>query len=196
MREFVLRALKARSDPHFDITDLPSAGRMDVVCRCISNALFISNDVRRDTIFHVVFDGPSNPPKTVSFYGDSVKDLYFDELSIAKTLRKALSKKLEKDKIIESAPGVFVQKLGFEPLVSLKIKTHQLIYLHEKGADIRSVLLKKDLLFVFGDYIGMPKKTEVFLDNLGALRVSISPIMLFASHTITIVHNELDRRSF
>ena len=60
MREFILRAQKARTSD-INLADLPENGRLDLVCRCISNALFISNDLRRDTIIHVVFEGPAFP---------------------------------------------------------------------------------------------------------------------------------------
>ena len=43
MTEFILRALKGKTT-EFDVNKLPENGRMDLVCRCVSNALFISND--------------------------------------------------------------------------------------------------------------------------------------------------------
>ena len=67
MREFILRASKTVTNPNYiNLNDLPGAGRLDLVCRCVTNALFISNDMRRDTIIHVVLEGPNYPPKTVS----------------------------------------------------------------------------------------------------------------------------------
>ena len=59
--------------------------------------------------------------------------------------------------------------------------------------DIREYKFNKDPTFIFGDYIGMPRKTEKLLERLGAKKVSLGPQMLFASNCITIVHNELDR---
>jgi tRNA (pseudouridine54-N1)-methyltransferase len=195
MREFILRTLKGRTT-EFDINKLPAEGRMDLVCRCISNALFISNDLRRDTIIHVVLDGPSDPPKVVSFYGDSLKGMEFDEKNIAEHINEALIKgknlKLNEEKNLGN--GIKISKKSFEQLVKEKFNEgRQLFYLHDSGNDIRETKFKKDVVFVFGDFIGMPRKTEGLLDRYKAERISLGPRMLFASHCIVVVNNELDR---
>jgi len=69
MREFILLALKAKTSADFSLDNLVKAGRMDLVCRFVSNALFIANDLRRDTIVHVCMNGANDPPKIISFYG-------------------------------------------------------------------------------------------------------------------------------
>ncbi len=195
MREFILRALKGKTTPDFSLDDLPSAGRMDLVCRCISNALWISNDLRRDTIIHVVMDGPSLPPKIVSFSGLELRGVSFDERDIARHIKEALmkGKPLEINEEADVSPGIKVAKKSFEALVKEKSNTSQLFYLHKKGNDIREVKFEGDVTFVFGDYIGMPKNTESLLDRLGAKRLTLGPVMLFASHCIIVAHNELDR---
>ncbi len=195
MREFILRAQKAYTT-EFNLDDLPDAGRIDLVCRCVSNAVFLSNDLRRDTIIHVVLEGPKDPPKVISFNGNELRDFYFDEKNIARVILKALKKGkgLKLGEEVEAHPGVKISKKSFEQLVKEKNQT-QLIYLHEKGTDIREKEFKENVTFIFGDYTGMPKKTENFLENNGAEKISISNKMLFASHCIVIVHNELDRKT-
>lgn len=198
MREFILRARKARTD-FFDINDLVGAGRMDLVTRCISNALFVSNDIRKNTIIHVVLEGPKHPPKTISFIGKDLRNFPFDEKGIARFILKALKKgkNLKVNEEINVSEGIIINKKSFEYLVKEKIKEKkQLIYLHPKGKNINNIKIKKNVVFVFGDYVGMPKKTEKFLDNMGAIKVNISPLTLFASHCIVIVHNELDKLSY
>lgn len=201
MREFILRALKARTDDNFSLNDLPQAGRMDLVCRCISNAIFISNDLRRDTIIHVVLDGPSDPPKIISFNGETLKGINFDERDIAMHIQNALKKGkgLKLNESAEVSPGINISKKSFEQLVKEKSEAgKQLIYLHDEGESVREFKFAndKDRVFVFGDFIGMPRKTEGLLDRLSAKRISIGPKMLFASHCIIVVHNELDFRGF
>ena len=88
--------------------------------------------------------------------------------------------------------GIKVSKKSFEALVKEKSKTSQLIYLNNKGQDIRTFNFQENTTFVFGYYIGMPRKTEKLLDRLSAKKINLSPKMLFASHCIIIVHNELD----
>ncbi|MDD4877815.1 MAG: tRNA (pseudouridine(54)-N(1))-methyltransferase TrmY [Candidatus Nanoarchaeia archaeon] len=210
MREFILRARTAKTGD-FDINDLPSAGRMDIVCNSVSNALNIANKLREDTVMHVVLEGSPEPPKIISFHGDSIKGMLWDEKSIAEHIRNALLKskgqsmKKEISKghchsvpgpsTLKVAEGLFVEKKSFEALVKEKVKEgKQVVYLHQDGKDIRETELKKDIVVVFGDYIGMPRATEGLLDRLGAERISLGPKMLFAAHCILIVHNELDRR--
>lgn len=194
MREFILRARTAKTSD-FDINNLPAEGRMDIVCSSVSNALNIANKLRKDTIMHVVLEGSPEPPKIVSFHGDSITGMLWDEKSIAESIRKALIKSKGQNGKIKTSEGLFVEKKSFEALVKEKIKEGtQVAYLHQKGKDIREAELKKDIVVVFGDYIGMPRATEGLLDRLGAERISLGPEMLFAAHCIILVHNEFDRR--
>ncbi len=196
MREFILRALKAFTSPNFSLNDLPGAGRMDLVCRCISSALWISNDLRRDTKIHVVLEGKPLPPKTITFYGKELKGLSPDERNIASHIRLALKKglNLKMNEEVEVWSGIKIAKKSFESLVKEKAKEFQLIYLHPKGKDIREFEFKEKVCFVLGDHIGIPRKTEKLLDRIGAERVSLGPKVYLASHCITIVNYELDRR--
>ncbi|PIN81379.1 tRNA (pseudouridine(54)-N(1))-methyltransferase TrmY [Candidatus Woesearchaeota archaeon CG10_big_fil_rev_8_21_14_0_10_30_7] len=191
MRTFILRAQKANTTS-FDIDDLPGAGRIDLVCRCISNAVFLSNDMRRDTIIHVVLEGPKNPPKIISFNGNELRDFYFDERNIARLILIALKKgkTLNLNETINVHPGINISKKSFEQLI--KEQTGKLFYLHKKGTAIENVKFEENTTFIFGDYTGVPKNTEKFLDRY-AERVKLSNKMLFASHCIIIVNNELDK---
>lgn len=198
MREFILMALKAVTKPDFILNDLPgSGGRMDLVCRCISNALWISNDLRRDTTIHAVLGGPNDPPRTISFDGKYLRGANPDERNIASHIRIALKRGLDLklDEEAKVSPGIKIAKRSFETLVKEKSKTVQLIYLHWDGDDIRKFNFKDDVCLITGDHIGLPRKTEKLLDRLGAKKVSIGPRIYLASHVISIVHNELDRRS-
>ena len=82
MRTFILYARKARSDANFKINDLPSYGRMDLVCRCISSCLFLSYKKREKIKLYVVFNGPPRGPVTICF--DGKPNFYPDERSTAK----------------------------------------------------------------------------------------------------------------
>lgn len=197
MREFILRALKSKTSP-FNVNELANAGRMDIVCDCISTALFTASNVRIDTIIHVILEGPSFPPKLISFFGSELKGLDFDQKSIAEIINQALkqSTNLKLNEEINLGNGIRISKKSFEALVKEKSKTSQLIYLNHKGQDIRIFEFQDNVTFVFGDYIGMPKKTEKLLERIGAKKIKLGPKMLFASHCITIVHNELDRFNF
>ena len=196
MKEFILLALKARTSPDFNLTKLQEAGNLDLVCQTVLNTLWISNNLRRDTIMHVALNGPEFPPKIISIYGESLKSCEPDEVTIARCIKKALKEglnlKLNEEK--EVSPGFRISKKAFETLVKEKSKTSQLIYLHPEGEDIRKFNFDKNITFILGDYIGLPRKTEKLLDRLKAKKIKISPLTLFASHCPIIVHNELDRK--
>lgn len=197
MREFLLRALKARTDDNFSLDNLPDAGRLDLVARCISSALWLAKGLREDTIIHVNLEGPKFPPKIISFYGNKLRGFYFDEKGIAKFIKLALDKgvNLKLNENLEVYPGIIVSKKSFEQLIKEK-QDYQIIYLHKKGKNIREFDFKENILVVFGDYIGMPKKTEIFLQRYNSEKVSLGKIEYHASHCIVIVNNELDRRLF
>ncbi len=193
MKEFILRAQKSRTSD-IELDDLPGAGRFDIICDSVANALHVSYHIRPDVVFHVVLEGPKYPPKTISFYGEQIKELNFDEMSVAKVLSKCLhkGKNLQLGEEIAVFPGIKVSKKSFESLIKEK-QGKQMFYLHKKGKDIRDIKFKKDVIFVFGDFTGIPKNTERFLDRNNAEKISLGPVMLFASHCIPICLNELDR---
>src|SRR3989338_8018091 len=119
MREFILLALKACTSPDFDINNLPKSGRLDLVCRTVSNALWIANDLRRDAVIHAELNGPRLPPKIISFYGETLKGVEPDERSIAFCIKNALrhGMRLGLNESIEVSPGITVAKKAFETLL-------------------------------------------------------------------------------
>lgn len=197
MISFILRARKAPTSPDFSLDDLPSAGHLEVVAHCISNALFFANQIRNDVTVHASLDGPPNPPKTISFDGSGLGSLDgFDERSIARAMQNALEvgQGLPTDESRQAMPGLTVSKRGFERTVQ-GCAGDQLFYLDRGGTDIRDVEFGKNPAFIFSDHLSMPRKTDKYLKRLGATRISLGPRLLFASHCIVLVHNELDRRN-
>ena len=87
MRQFVVCGHDAPTTPEFPLDDLPSAaGRLDVLCRCVNSALFLSHGIRDEARVHLVL----RDELTVSFDGGSVRRLNPDERSTAATIRNAL----------------------------------------------------------------------------------------------------------
>lgn len=196
VREFLLLANRAPTSPNFKLNDLPGAGRMDLVCRCVSAALFLSDDIRRDTSITVVLDGPPDPPKAVTFDGARVRRLYPDERNVASHIRIALEAGLRAGpgETPEPEPGVTVARKGLEPLLRERAE-NALLYLHKGGEDIRKAELPEGATFVLGDHLGLPKTADGLLEQLGARRVSAGRVEYLASQIIAVVHNELDRRA-
>ena len=197
VREFILLALKAPTSPDFSLDNMPESGRVDLVCRTISNALYVSMHIRKDTLIHVCLNGPSSSPKIVTFDGEFLAGMEFDERNVARFLQKALAAgiNLKLGEQVQVQSGLNVSKKAFETLVREKAEEgKQLVYLDEKGEDIRKFKFKENPVFILGDFIGIPKNTEKLLKRVGAEKMKLGPVMLFASHCPVIVHNELDRK--
>ncbi|MGB2841705.1 MAG: tRNA (pseudouridine(54)-N(1))-methyltransferase TrmY [Halobacteriota archaeon] len=190
MKQFILYTNKAVTSPDFSLDDLPgSGGRMDLVARCICNALWISHDLRRDSCIHVVACGSPNPPVVISFYGNMLRDVSPDERNIAAWIKKALAKKRKN-------PGISIRKLSFQQLVEELASEGNFFYiLHEQGRDISEVKLKVDSVFVLGDHIGLPEKEEKFVAQFEHDKISLGTTSYLASQCVTVLHYELDKKS-
>ncbi len=203
---------KAVTDGQFSLNDLPgSAGRMDILCRCVNSALFLSHDLRRDVVIYLVLLGEPEPPKIVKFSGQDVRYLNPDERSSGSLIKKALELKA-RIRWKESTPGVWVRQGDLEDLlIELNINAgednegsvdkgtdNKLYYLLEDGADIRDKMegtLPQRATFILGDHVGMTPDEEQKIMDAGAQSINVGPLSLHADHCIIVVNNELDRKN-
>jgi len=188
MRTFVLYARKARTDSDFSLDDLIGAGRMDLVCRCISSALWLSHNSREDTQIFVVLNGPPKPPVTIWFRGSEFSKVYVDEITNAKWVKNILSMNFGKEWL--DVEGTRVARKSFqEVLFELNGKNY---VLHEKGEFIDNVRLDKNPVFVLGDQIGLPDKEEKFALRNGE-KISLGKNVYLASACISIINWVCDK---
>jgi len=177
----------ARTDGNFSLNDMPgSAGRMDVLARCVNASLFLSHDLRRDTDCFLVLLGPPAPPKTVLFRGSEVRYLSPDERSAGALLKKALDLPCG-DEFRESTKGVFVRKGGLARLLA----EHWFAVLDESGTDIRSAGSLPEAVLL-SDHQNLTEE-EMAL-TAGCPKFSVGPRSLHADHAIITLMNEIDRR--
>jgi tRNA (pseudouridine54-N1)-methyltransferase len=191
MKHFVYFSSKARTTGNFDSNNLMKAGRIDIAIHSIISALFLSHDKREDVKMHLVFYGAPDPPKHIEI--EITPDQYISKKNIAGLLKKILykGKKGEKTEVV---PGCFVEKKSFLKVIEeLEEKGNKIFILDKRGEDIRKVEIPEDCAFVIGDHEGLPKKEAKRLKKV-LHSVSIGPKMYFASQTIAIVNNELDRK--
>ena len=93
MRDIVIIGHKAKTNGDFSLNDLPgAAGRMDILCRCVSSALFLSFGMRRDVNIHLLLLGDPDPGKIIRFEGLNLRYLNPDERSSGSLIQKALQK--------------------------------------------------------------------------------------------------------
>ena len=188
MRTFVLYARKARTDSNFKLNDLISAGRMDLVCRCISSALWLSHNVREDVRIFVVLNGPPKPPVTICFQGSKLSKVYVDEMTNAKWIKKILSMKFGKEWLEVDATKI-ARKSFQEILTELNGKNY---VLHEKGEFIDNVKLDENPIIVLGDQVGLPDKEEKFALRNGE-KISLGKNVYLASACISIINWVCDK---
>ncbi|MCX9085660.1 MAG: tRNA (pseudouridine(54)-N(1))-methyltransferase TrmY [Candidatus Methanoperedens sp.] len=192
MKNFLIVGHKAVTET-FSLNDLPgAAGRMDILCRCINAALFLSHDLRRDVCVFIVLKGEPSSPKIVRFDGSMVRYLSPDERSCASLIKKALEKKAQ-DFWTESTAGVSVRKGDMEAIIKeLEMK---ITYLREDGEDIRAKIFEgySNRLFVLGDHLGLTEVEEKMISECEHETISVGPLSLHADHCIVLLHNEMDR---
>ncbi len=187
MTSFAIIGHLAHTNADFALNDLPgSGGRMDILCRCVNTSLFLSHDLRRDVACYLVLCGGPVPPKTVRFSGDAVRSLSPDERSAGALIKKALDLPAG-SKFRYAAPGVSVRNGGLAQLMT----EHVFGVLDEKGTDIRTAGIIPDALLL-SDHLNFTQDEELQVQECP--RFSVGPECIHADHTITIVHNELDRR--
>jgi len=192
MRAFLVVGNRAATAP-FNLNDLPGAGRMDIMCRCVAQALFVSHGIRRDVEIYLVLLGEPDPLKTVLVRGSGVRYMAPDERNIAGIIRKALGAKAGKE-WNKSSPGVYVARKGLTEI--LDATPCKVVYLREDGEDIRKIASNlKNCMFVLGDHLGLAEEEEKEVMKRAWKVVRVSPISLQADQCIVIVHNELDRVS-
>ena len=191
MAEFVYYSKSAVTAGNFIKDNLMEAGRMDIVINFLIAAFFISNDIRNDTKLHLIFDGPPNAPLHILMKYDD--GLPISKKDVAGLIKRILFKApKEKGKVVNPAPGCFVEKKSFEALIEeLNESGKNVFLLDKKGKDIRDLKLAGNEVFVIGDQDGFPEDKKHILKRID--KISVSPKMLFASQAVTIVHNEIDR---
>ena len=172
--------------------DLMKAGRMDIAIHSLIQGVFLSHDFRKDLKFHFIFYGMPDPPKHIEI---QVKEgTPISKKDVAKIIQKLLYKYREGEKK-EVFPGCFVEKKSFLKVIDELIRDENEIFiLDKKGEDIRESKISKNCVFIIGDHEGLPKKELRRLKKV-TTPVSVGPKMYFASQTIAILNNELDRRS-
>ncbi|AZH24402.1 tRNA (pseudouridine(54)-N(1))-methyltransferase TrmY [Haloplanus aerogenes] len=193
MRQFVVVGHDAPTTPDFALDDLAgAAGRLDVLCRCVNSAFFLSHAIREDVRAHLVLADEF----TVTFEGSDLRRLNPDERSTAALIRNALERR--EDAIghqpVESSPGVSIRRRGFEATVDALDGT--LVHLHEDGTPVVDTEPPVDPVFVLSDHHDFTAAEADLLAERADARVRLGPTALHADHAIVVAHNYLDTEGF
>jgi tRNA (pseudouridine54-N1)-methyltransferase len=195
MRRFVVLGQRARAQPDFSLSDIPStSGRLDVLLRCLRAGLLVSHGVRRDTIVYLCLLGDPERPRIVRFDGPAAKYMRPDERSLATVVRKALSTAPDGGNFTRVRDGIAIADGGL-PRLWAELEGSHCVLLEESAPDLRACALPSgDLTFVIGDHLGWPEGAREALLANGAQAVSVGPVSLHAEDVVTLIANELDRR--
>jgi len=204
MREFIYYSEHAKTTGNFDSNNLMKAGRMDIACQMVIMSFFISHHIRNDVKLHMIFNGPPNAPVHLELFpgeneeGELKSKIEISKKDVAGFIKKMLYK-VKKGEKTEIAPGYNVEKKSFTDLVKKMLDEGKKVYiLDRKGGDVRTLKDNdfEDSVFVLGDQDGIPKEQIKKLKKMGVEKISIGKQMYFASQTMTILQNEMDRREY
>jgi tRNA (pseudouridine54-N1)-methyltransferase len=191
MRQFLVVGHDAPTTPDFALDDLAGgAGRLDVLCRCVTAALLLSHGVREDTRVHLVLADEF----TLRVDGSAVRRLNPDERSTAARVRDALERRDEAVGRVpaEPSPGVKLYRMGFEETLDALAADATVVHLHEAGRPAPAGDPPDDPLFVLSDHRDFAPPERERLDAVADERISLGPRALHADQAVTVAHNYLD----
>jgi tRNA (pseudouridine54-N1)-methyltransferase len=158
------------------LNSLTGFGRLDVICRCISNAFFLSNNFRKDVILHIFF----NKNKMIlRINGATVRGINPDERAIAGVLKRVFQK-------LPTPKGIDFFRGSIEDLIF----KHKPMLLDRDGEPYKCEKSEPPS-FLIGDQLGYPPEYKNLLKSLK--KVSLGSEEYLSSQTITILNYLLDQ---
>jgi tRNA (pseudouridine54-N1)-methyltransferase len=194
-RTYIIVGNKAATAP-FHLNDLAgAAGRMDLLCRSVSAAFFLSHDLRRDVVIYLVLRGGPAPPRTIRISGTDVKYMSPDERNIAGLIRKALSVEDIDPRWVVSTPGIQVSSRDLVDLLQGLSREERAnpFHLTEDGGPIDEADLGGYVTFLLGDHNGLTPEQEGLIDDWP--RLSLGRTSYHTDHCITVLNHTIDMRA-
>ncbi|MFX0174226.1 MAG: hypothetical protein ACFE9L_20285 [Candidatus Hodarchaeota archaeon] len=175
MRRFIIISNTVDTTKTLSLNSLTAYGRLDVLCRCITAAFFISDTFRKDVTISLYF---KKNEKILEIHGSQIKGLNPDERAIAGVLRRVFSGK--------EYGGITFHSMKLEDLL---INLTPFI-LDSSGETSVQQLENHNNIFVIGDQLGFQEEDRDLLKKFNKL--SLGPNIYLSSQTITILNYLLD----
>jgi len=190
----------------FKLDNLP-AGRVDLLARCVSSAIFLSHGVRRDTRVWLALQ---NHNVTVCLDGAAVRGLHPDERSVAAAMRRTLAVAHGAASRAHSDDGWTFHAGGLAARLDDLLRADDLggptpprplVQVHEEGASGLTDTLRGydrvqgsmvNAVFVFGDQLGFSAEEDAEIARCGGVRATVGPLPLLTSHCIVLAHHACD----
>jgi tRNA (pseudouridine54-N1)-methyltransferase len=199
MREIIYYSRTAPTAGSYIKEDLQESGRIDIAVHTVIAAFFLSHKIRTDVTLHLIFAGPPDPVKHIEIKPvtegkTGIDKIYLAKKNVSDVLKKILYKFKEGEKR-EVFPGFWIERKGLLELVNdlVKKQKRNIYILDQDGEDVRTAKIKEDPIFILGDHKGLPSKELKRLKTL-CNAVSIGKRTYFASQTVAVIQNEIDRR--
>ena len=189
MRRFIVIAHELPASADISLDNLPGAGRLDLLSRCVTSALLLSHDIREDVRVDLLVDG-----YVVEFDGSELRRLNPDERSTAARIRDALDAREGAigSMAATSSPGVSIRSGDLESVLEGLPAENTLVELHAKGQPVCEWSPPEDPVFVLSDHRQFAKAESDLLGQRADERLSLGPRALHADQAITVAHNYLD----
>lgn len=197
MRTFVLRARAAPTESQKLLGSVGSDAHTEILAHTLMNAIFVAQSHRADVTVYLVLESTLDFSRTIRFDANAMHNIGgFHEQALLGKVAKALdtSKGMGKEETRPVESGVSVRTLSFERLVQELAVDHQLFVMDPKGTSIREHVFEGHPCFLLTDHIPMPKKILPSLERIGAKKIALGKMMLFASQCVVLIHHELDLR--
>jgi len=190
MRQFVVLGHDAPLSGDFSLNGLPGEGRLDLLSRCVTAGLLLSHGIREDTTVQLVL----GDAMTIRFEGATLRGLHPDERSTAALIRTALEQHEEAIGHIpvETSPGVFLTRVGFEETLQTLATEGTICQLHEEGMSITEQEPPENPVFVLSDHQDFQPFEQELLSAYSDQKLRLSPQTVHADHAITISNHWLD----
>ena len=183
-RNFVIIGHRAHTVADWKLDDLcGGAGRLDVLVRCVTAALWKSHGIRQGTDIWLILNGPPNPPVTVHLSGEKIRYLNPDERSTAALIRNGLIKFKNETEMMETSPGITIERIGLDEVLK---KLPNPVLLSENGEDV----ISDAKTFVLGDDKDPTEEEMKILKKLP--KISLGKESLLSSACVTLIHYHLD----
>lgn len=191
MRQFIVLGHDAPTTSEFSLDNLAGgAGRLDVLCRCVSSAFFLSHAVRENVRVYLVLADEF----TLRFEGSELRRLNPDERSTAALVRNALENREEAigHMEVETSPGVYLSRRGFDPVLEATADSGTVVQLHGAGDPVTEIEPPAESVFILSDHRDFAGGEADLLAERADECVRLGPEPLHANHAITLAHNWLD----
>ncbi len=194
MRQFIIVGQDAPTTDEFSLDALTGAGRMDLLARCVTASFLLSHGIREDVRTYLVLDDEF----TLRFEGSELRQLNPDERSTAALIRTALGEREEAigHMEVETSPGVYLSRLGFETVLERVAEEGIVCQLHEEGTPAIESEPPSNPVFVLSNHQDLQPAYAETLATFRERQLSLGPIPLHADHAIAVVHNWLDTSDF